>query len=130
MTANTEATAPEKKNTAAGSAQNTIAKPKSNPRKPGSQQAQPELTRPTRHRRLQRSGRRNGPSLLVKEDILQPAPKISVDQAFIILKFKFAVQLNLAKDMQELKVQLENENGYNFETAQAYFDPLLIDYLW
>jgi hypothetical protein len=32
--------------------------------------------------------------------------------------------------MQELKVQLENENGYNFETAQAYFDPLLIDYLW
>ena len=66
----------------------------------------------------------------IKEEILQPAPKISVDQAFIILKFKFAVQLNLAKDMQELKVQLENENGYNFETAQAYFDPLLIDYLW
>lgn len=53
----------------------------------------------------------------IKEDILQPAPKINTDQALIILKFKFAIQLNLTRDMQELKSQLENENGYNFETA-------------
>ncbi len=40
----------------------------------------------------------------IKEDILQPAPKINVDQALIILKFKYAIQLNLTKDMQELKL--------------------------
>ena len=39
----------------------------------------------------------------IKEDILQPAPKINTDQALIILKFKFAIQLNLTRDMQELK---------------------------
>jgi hypothetical protein len=27
----------------------------------------------------------------IKEDILQPAPKINTDQALIILKFKFAI---------------------------------------
>lgn len=40
----------------------------------------------------------------IKEDILQPAPKINIDQALIILKFKYAIQLNLTKDMQELKL--------------------------
>ena len=42
----------------------------------------------------------------IKEDILQPAPEISLDQAFIILKFKYAIQLNLTKDLQELKQEL------------------------
>lgn len=42
----------------------------------------------------------------IKEDILQPAPEINLDQAFIILKFKYAIQLNLTKDLQELKQEL------------------------
>ena len=39
----------------------------------------------------------------IRDEILQTAPKINNDQALIILRFKYAIQLNLTKDMQELK---------------------------